>query len=133
MQSEESRKLVIEFLTAQGGGDAETMKRLLTDDVEWAPPASVGLDIGRGPEAVVDALANAGRKFFDMASLKVQVRWIAADGDKVIVRQRMQATAANGRPYDNEYVWVYECRDGRIARIEEHVDSLRFKEIVLDA
>ena len=131
MQTEESRKLVLEFLMAQGRGDTAMMLELLGEDVEWAPPRSVALDIERGPKGVTDALRSMGEKFFDMSTLKVEVRWIVAEGDKVVIRQRIEATAANGRPYDNEYVWTYECRDGRIVRIEEHVDSLRFQEIVM--
>ena len=132
MQTEESRQLVLEYLKAQGSGDGARMMELLDENVEWLPPGAIGLEIGRGPIAVLEALTTAGQKFFDMSTLKAEIRWIVAEGDKVVVRQRMQATAANGRPYDNEYVWIYVCKDGRITRMEEHVDSLRFKEIVLD-
>ena len=64
--------------------------------------------------------------------MKVEVKWIIAEGDKVVIRQSATAKAANGNDYENEYVWVYIVRDGRIAEIEEHVDSKRFADIVLD-
>ena len=47
------------------------------------------------------------------------------------MRNSSTAKAANGRDYSNEYIWVYVVRDGRIALIEEHVDTKRFSDIVL--
>ena len=85
-----------------------------------------------GRDAVLNTMAEVGPKFFDLSTLKVEIKWIIAEGDKVVVRQRATGKATNGRDYDNEYVWVYICRDGQIAEIEEHVDSQKFKEIVLD-
>ncbi len=34
------------------------------------------------------------------------------------------ATTLQGREYVNEYCWVYTCRDGKIARLEEYADTL---------
>ena len=63
--------------------------------------------------------------------MKVDTKWIIAEGDKVVIRQHVEATAVNGRDYGNEYVWVYICREGKIVEMEEHLDSQRFQEIVL--
>ena len=132
MQTEESRALVLDYLRAQERGDGERMLEILADDVCWTPPASVGLGAPRGSQNVLQAMGEAGPRFFDLASMKSDVLWIAADGDKVIVRIHMEAKAASGRDYSNEYVWVYQCADGKIVDIEEHTDSRRFTEIVLD-
>ena len=75
--------------------------------------------------------AEVGPKFFDLSTMKVDLKWIIAEGDKVVVRNSSTAKAANGRDYSNEYIWVYVVRDGRIALIEEHVDTKRFSDIVL--
>jgi hypothetical protein len=41
--------------------------------------------------------------------------------------------AAQWRPRNpNEYIWVFKCADGRIVRMEEHLDTGRFQQIVLD-
>ena len=76
-------------------------------------------------------MAEAGKKFFDLSTMKVDVKWIVAEGDKVVIRQHATAKATNGKDYSNEYVWVYICRDGKIVEIEEHTDSQHFAEIVL--
>lgn len=131
MNTEASRKLVLDYLAAQASGDAAKITELLDEKVFWTPPASAGLGVPRGRNAVLQVMAEAGEKFFDLSSLKVDVKWIVAEGDKVIIRQHATGKAANGKHYENEYVWVYICRDGKIVEIEEHTDSQRFKEIVL--
>jgi len=132
MQTEASRKLVLDYLNAQGQGDGAKMVALLDENVVWRPPVAAGLGTPTGREAVLATMAEAGSKFFDLSTMKVDVRWIVAEGDKVVIRQHATARAANGRPYENEYVWVYVCRDGKIVEIEEHTDSQRFKQTVLD-
>mgnify|MGYP000591355556 CR=1 FL=1 len=131
MNTEASRKLVLDYLAAQGRGDGATMAALLDDKVQWRPPAAAGLGQPTGRNEVLGAMGAAGAKFFDLTTMKSETKWIVADGDKVVVRQRNEAKAANGKAYSNEYVWVYVCRDGKIVEIEEHTDSQRFKEIVL--
>jgi ketosteroid isomerase-like protein len=131
METEASRKLVLDYLAAQGRGDGAKMTELLDEKVQWRPPAAAGLGAPNGRNAVLQAMGEAGAKFFDLSTMKSETKWVVADGDKVIVRQHNEAKAANGKPYSNEYVWVYVCRDGKIVEIEEHTDSQRFKEVVL--
>ena len=41
------------------------------------------------------------------------------------MQQRLTATAkATGLDYDNQYCWVYEVRDGRVAVLEEYADTI---------
>jgi ketosteroid isomerase-like protein len=131
MQTEASRKLVLDYLAAQGRGDGAKMMELLDEKVCWRPPAAAGLGAPSGRNAVLQAMGEAGQKFFDLSTMKVDVKWIVAEGDRVIIRQHAEAKAANGRDYSNEYVWVYLCRNGKIVEIEEHTDSQRFAEVVL--
>ena len=130
--TEATRKTVIDYLTAQGAGDGAKMAALLDENVSWTPPAAAGLGAPKGRAAVLQAMGEAGGKFFDLATMKVDVKWMIAEGDRVAIRTHNECKAANGRDYSNEYVWVYRVANGKIVEIEEHVDSQRFKEIVLD-
>ena len=131
METEASRKLVLEYLAAQGAGDGAKIAELLDENVRWTPPGAAGLGAPVGRNEVLQAMAEAGQKFFDLSTMKVDIKWIVAEGDKVVIRQHATAKAANGKDYENEYVWVYFCREGKIVEIEEHTDSQHFKEIVL--
>jgi ketosteroid isomerase-like protein len=46
-----------------------------------------------------------------------------AEGDVVVVEHRLSATLPNGRPYVNDYCFVYEVRDGKVLRIREYMDT----------
>lgn len=131
VETEASRELVLDYLNAQGSGDGARMAALLDENVRWSPPAAAGLGNPKGRDEVLQAMAEAGQRFFDLSTMKSEIKWIVAEGDKVVIRQHNEAKAVNGRDYSNEYVWVYHCRDGKIVEIEEHTDSQRFAEIVL--
>ena len=131
MDGEASKKIVLDYLAAQGRGDGEAMASFLAEDVEWRPPKGIPIGEPSGRDAVMQKMAEAGARFFDLSTMQVEIKWIIAEGETVVIRQAATAKAANGKDYQNEYVWVYIVRDGRIAEIEEHVDSKRFADIVL--
>ena len=54
----------------------------------------------------------------------LDVRKMVVDGDTAVVQQRITATTKTGNAYDNQYCWVYTCRDGKIAQMEEYADTL---------
>ncbi len=133
LRTEESRRLVLDYYAALQAGEPDRLAKLLADDLEWIPPRSAPLEGPfRGRERVLAAMREAGARFFDLATAKVETRKIVADGDTVVVLQSLRCKARNGRDYSNEYIWIFTCDGGRIARMEEHVDTLRFQRIVLD-
>ena len=132
MKTEESRQLVLDYYKAQGSDDPTEVENLLAEDVEWSPPRSAPIGPIRGRTGVLTAMREAGVRFFDLASMKVETKKIIADGDTVVVLQSLAGKAANGRDYSNEYVWVFTCSGGKIVRMDEHTDSLRFHQIVME-
>jgi uncharacterized protein (TIGR02246 family) len=125
MDTESTRQLVSRFIEARSAGDTATMAELLTDDAVWQPPVSVGFGPFRGKEEVVKALAGgAAGKLFDLATMKRTVRKIMADGDSAAVQQTLTATTRKGKPYENDYCWVYVCRDDKVAHLDEYADTL---------
>lgn len=133
METDVSRRLVLDYFQAVASGDNPVLANVLADDVEWIPPPSAPLDGPfRGREIVLEAMHRAGERFFDLASARAQIRKLVAEGDTVVVLYSFCCTASNGRDYANEYVWVFTCAGGRIVRMEEHSDTLRFQRIVID-
>jgi uncharacterized protein len=93
----------------------------------WIPPASATIGRTEGAEAIADALGgNIVRTMFDLSQpFALEIRRIVVDGDVAVVQQRLTATAkATGAAYDNQYCWVYEFRDGRLAVLEEYADTI---------
>ncbi|MBW2698431.1 MAG: nuclear transport factor 2 family protein [Deltaproteobacteria bacterium] len=133
METDESRQLVLEYYRALESGDPAKLEEILAAEVIWAPPQSAPIDGPfQGRNTVLKAMGESGGRFFDMASLEMKTRKIVADGDTVVVLQHLSGKAVNGRDYSNEYVWVFTCAGGRIVRMDEHTDSLRFHQIVMN-
>ena len=60
MDTEASRKLVLDYLAAQGAGDGARIAELLDENVRWTPPESAGLGRPTGRDAVMQTMAEAG-------------------------------------------------------------------------
>jgi ketosteroid isomerase-like protein len=126
METEATRALVRQFLDARAANDAATMDTLLADDVVWQPPPSMGIGPFSGRESVVKALSGGAiGKLLDVATMKREVSKLIVEGDTAVAIQRLTGRILKGGQYDNEYCWVYSCRDGKIARLDEYVDSFR--------
>jgi ketosteroid isomerase-like protein len=131
METAETRTLIETYYATLPTGDREKLLSLLSDDVEMVPPESTGLETLKGPEAVAAAMGgDLPRKMFKMRTFKLTVRHTTVDGDTAVVQQAISAETRDGNQYDNEYCWVYTCRDGRIARMVEYADTLKASRIL---
>ena len=127
MSTETTRALIGDFYRALTTADRDRLLEILAPDAVWIPPASAPIERTEGAGAIVDQLAgNIVRTMFDLKQpFKLEVRRTVVDGDVAVVQQRLTATAkATGAAYDNEYCWVYEFRDGRLAVLEEYADTI---------
>ncbi|MEZ5265718.1 MAG: nuclear transport factor 2 family protein [Acidimicrobiia bacterium] len=127
MSTESTRALVNDYYAALAKNDRARLLEILAPDAVWIPPASAPIERIEGAEGIAEALGSKiVKQMFDLSKpFNLEIRRMVVDGDVAVVQQRLTATArATGLPYDNQYCWVYEVRDGRIAHIEEYADTL---------
>jgi uncharacterized protein len=137
MDSERNKNLVVAAWKAFASRDPQRVSDVFTVDAEWLAPAGNatasalnGTNHMVGREALVQFLTSDFHKLFQR-DVKIEFRGIYADGNTVIVEERMQAKLANGRHYDNDYCLLFELKDGRIRRVREYMDTQRAREIIL--
>jgi ketosteroid isomerase-like protein len=82
-----------------------------------------------GREAIAKFIAEEVPKLF-VADVSIDFRGFYSDGQTVIVEERMQATLANGRKYDNDYCFIFELVGGKISKVREYMDTQRGKECI---
>ena len=124
MRTEETRKLVETYYETLPTGNRAKLASLLSEDVEWYPPESAPLEPIKGRKAVAQALGgDTPKEIFDMKTFRLRIHRILADGDIAVVQHSISAKTRAGDQYDNEYCWVYHCRAGEIAKIEEYADT----------
>jgi uncharacterized protein len=126
-----SKQIVLDAWRAFATGDPEQVAAVFTADAEWlAPPGNAtALAMGGtshfvGRDAIVGFITSGFPTVF-VADVAVDFTGVFADGDTVVVEERMRATLAHGGHYDNDYCFVFELRDGRIHRVREYMDTQR--------
>jgi uncharacterized protein len=127
MSTESTRTVVQDYYSALRKCDRTRLMELLAPDAVLIPPPSSSAPRRESAEAIVDLLCGGSTKeTFDFSKpFNLEIRRVVADGDIAVVQQHLTATAkATGNAYDNQYCWVYEVRDGRIAVMEEYADTV---------
>jgi uncharacterized protein len=109
---------------------------LLAEDAVWHLPPTAeipGIDDSRtvrGRQAIHAIQRRAG-EIYDVATIQVEIRNLLADGDWVVLQYLMRCRATNGNDYEQEYLFVFEIHDGRIATIWDYYDTLQVSRLVL--
>ena len=109
---------------------------LLAEDAVWHLPPTAeipGLDdprVVRGRDAI-HAIQQRADEIYDVPTMQVEIRNLLADGDWVVLQYLLRCRAANGNDYEQEYVFLFEIRDGRIATIWDYYDTLLVSQLVL--
>ena len=124
MNTEANKALAREFFARFSAGDIAGAVALLADDVAWwsaGKPELMPVTGMRNKErmtrifnGMVEQLKNG---------LKMSVKGIVAEGDKVAVEVESFGELRNGRVYNNEYHFLLTVRDGKIAAVKEYYDT----------
>ena len=125
METEQTRQLIEDYYAASAAGDRDRLQGLLAEDVEWIPTKTVPAKPQTGRRIVSSIASGKGREMmFDMSTFTLTRHRTLVDGDTAVVQQAISAKTTDGKQYDNEYCWVYTCKDGQIAKMVEYVDTL---------
>jgi len=131
MTARTSKDIVVDAWRAFASRDAARIANYFTSDAQWLAPegnaTAIALNCTHhmvGRDAIVHFLTAAFPKLF-VADVSVEFGSIHADVETVVVEERMQATLANGRRYDNAYCFVFVLEGERIARVREYMDTKR--------
>jgi uncharacterized protein len=126
-----SKKIVAAAWAAFGSRDTDRIQAAFTPDAEWlAPPGNAtamaidGTSHLIGRDRIVRFLSQEYGTVF-VADVALDISGMFADGNVVITEARLRGTLARGGPYDNDYCFIFELRDGLIHRVREYMDTRR--------
>lgn len=112
----ETRKVIDRLYDAFLGDDVEGMLAVFADDVDFR---FLGQVEGRGIREARAFFAHAAGLLTD---LDFRIQRIVVDGNRAAVTWTESALTANGAPWENHGVDVFEVRDGRIISLHENND-----------
>jgi len=111
---------------------------MLTDDFVWRPPASMkhlfgcGDGVLRGSDlGELDLLNQALYKDPDATADSTNFHFIIAEDNTVVLEFDATRTLHDGGTYHNQYCMVVHVRDGKIAELREHTDTLYSDQVIL--
>lgn len=102
----------------------------LAPDVVWTIPGSgpvAGTYRGREDFVTRASLPLVSRL---ATPLMPKVHRIWAVGDTVIIRFDASATTTSGAPYRNQFVWIFQMKDGRVVEAEAFLDLVAYDKVV---
>ena len=123
MRAIDNKKLMQEIFAGLANRDGTLFTEAMADDFRW-------INIGAnkwsgtfdGKEAVLRDLLGPLREKLTARSRTVANRFFA-DGDYVIVEARGDNVTREGKPYNNEYCFVFYLLDGKIREVKEYSDT----------
>lgn len=128
MNSPRPKEVVISAWKTFKTRDAKLIAELFTPDAEWIAPAGNATAVALkhtdhmiGPNQIADFIASEMHHLF--SNIDISFLGIHADGDTVIVEERMRATLPGGKLYENDYCFVFVLSDDRIKLVREYMDT----------
>jgi ketosteroid isomerase-like protein len=119
----ENKQVVLDFYDAGARGDMDACFALLADDIEWT---NIGTTKFSGTYVGKQALAEnlLGPLFGQLKEgISSTIDNLIAEGDIVVAQTRGQAETLSGTPYNNVYCQVIQIKNGKIARVNEYMDT----------
>ena len=123
-----SKDVVLNAWKTFSSRDADRIAALFTEDAQWIAPkgnaTAVALDHTDhmvGAQQIAHFIAQEMHRMF--SGVDITFRGAYADGDVVIVEERMRATLAGGKPYDNDYCFVFTVAGNQIREVREYMDT----------
>ncbi len=128
--SERNRQVIERAFADWTSGKGSFFEDVISPDVVWTIQ-------GSGPAAGVyrgrqEFLHRAVRPFAQRLATPIvpQVQAIWAQGNQVVVRWNGTATARDGAPYRNEYVWIFDMHDDQAVRVEAFLDLASYQDVI---
>ena len=110
--------------TAKGNG--RPFLDAFAEDAIWTVTGTTGWSkTYRGKSAILIDLIAPLRRIL-APPLRTHARRLIAEGDIVVVEARGQNLTRDGKPYENNYCYVFEFRDGEVTSLTEYADTELF-------
>jgi len=121
--SKSSKEIVQAALDAVTNGDIDALLGNLADDVQWTFFGSHRFaGTFKGKDALLQGLFTVIGEILE-DGIKIGVKSITADGNRVVVEAKGQARSKAGLDYNNDYCLVFDLAGGKIQHVREYLDS----------
>lgn len=131
--SDEARNkaVVTEFMEVFSTGDVDAILGMMDDSATWWVGGTMEGISGTKDKTGFGEMLGGLSGGVEGGAIRLTPQAFIAEGDKVAVETESYAELKNGRVYNNEYLFVFEVRDGKIQSIKEYLDTEHTRAIFL--
>ena len=118
-----AKDLIRQYFDSISGRNDTPITDYFDADITWhLPPAHPFGGPFVGIPAVLEMMGR-GSHFFRFDTIVIELHALIAEGDEVVAHFRLSARTPDERDYRNEYLFRFQCRDGRIIAVWEFMDT----------
>ncbi|MGD8166474.1 nuclear transport factor 2 family protein [Herbiconiux sp. P16] len=132
--TETNRATALKFFEHLYAGDLDAALSLMTDDAVYkvfGDPTRFPLAGSYEKSQIVDLLGIIGPTV--PHGVHPTITSTIADNDVVAVIGHVEAVAANGRDYANNFVFLVTLHGGAITKVDEYIDTLHANDVLFSA
>ncbi len=135
-----TNKELVQFFLDKLWADPEAAKAVCTENVTWITTRSMPIP---GAEDTIEHVGWDAVYHVATSGLKIDTGYIPetmeypnwlvleAEDNHVVVQFTMKCKTNKGRDYINDYLFLFNCKDGRVSRFQEYWDSRQAYEILI--
>ena len=122
-----NKALVASFLAAFSESRFDDALDLLHDSATWWVAGKTGISGDYTKEGFRQLATGvvAGTKY----GVRLNASGVTAEGNRVAVEAVSDGETLEGRRYENQYHFLFECQDGLITAVREYMDPMHVKEV----
>ncbi|AWK73887.1 hypothetical protein CBI38_22325 [Rhodococcus oxybenzonivorans] len=128
--TEKNKEVAMNYLKALGEGDPVLMDSVLTEDFDTLARGTAKICGRRTREETVAFVAAVSSLFKN--GIRFEFESVTAEADRVACQLKGYSTLADGREYNNDYIFMFHVRDGKIYHMDEYTDTKLADETLLE-
>ena len=124
MGAAENTHLLEQIYTELSQGRVQALLDSLADDIQWTIIGTTVLSgTAHGKAEVIEKILKPLRARLADGPIVFSFERFIAEGEYVAMQAHGQATARNGKPYNNTYCIVCRIVDGKLKEMTDYVDT----------
>ena len=129
MATEQNKEIISRYFASMNGAEGSDMfADIDTDNFRYI---IAGHSRMAGVFDDMDKLMPLFMEFSEnFTSMKMNLLELIAEKDTVVAKVKGDCLLKNGKPYCNDYVFIFHLKDGKIVELTEYCDSLLIEQAV---
>ncbi|MFE0101051.1 nuclear transport factor 2 family protein [Streptomyces sp. NPDC059009] len=129
--TQSSKAVVQRYMDTLMAGDLDALREFFTPETTWTLAGDLPVSgTWTGPDEILGEFVPAMVSRLVPETVEFEFHGLIGEGERVLAEWSTRALARSGGRYDQHCLAVFTVRDGRIADVREHFDTLHAQQIV---